>query len=178
MIVPSGSPPWARVAAMQDYGGHVDKIDYGNIGAVNSRTDVTAAQICRLAADAAAVSTMIPLFILDLLTVAGSPGTFTVERIRSQWGGVRDTPYAGAAPPSGCIGVTNVSGVGSYPTGPGGYVALLAVPSSATELFGVTAAIVVRSAVSAAASPWGAPSNASVFVLPGGAATRCTIVGY
>jgi len=54
-VVPTGTPAWVKSNDFQTYGGHVDKANYQSLGAVNPRTDVTAEQLARMAADLAAV---------------------------------------------------------------------------------------------------------------------------
>ena len=53
-ITPSGLPAWTRTADHTSYGGSTSKANYQGQGAVNPRTDVTAEDLCRLAADLAA----------------------------------------------------------------------------------------------------------------------------
>lgn len=55
MVTPTGSPAWTKTADHTFYGGHLQKINYQSQGAVNSRTDLTAENLCRIAADLAAV---------------------------------------------------------------------------------------------------------------------------
>jgi hypothetical protein len=131
MIVPSGSPIWSRAASMENYGGHVDKIDYGGIGAVNARTDVTAAQLCRLAEDAASMAMVAQLFWLE---VSRTTGGFDVLRFRSQWR-TAIASYAGGAPLTDPVYEDCVAAIWDSP-----YLELR-IPTSATDRFGVTDAI-------------------------------------
>jgi len=54
-VVPTGNPAWNRTNDHVDYGGDLNKINYESQGAVNPRTDLTAEQVVRIAADMAAV---------------------------------------------------------------------------------------------------------------------------
>jgi hypothetical protein len=53
MITPAGAPAWVKTNDHTTYGGDVNKQNYQSRGAVNPKTDVTAAQFCRMAADLA-----------------------------------------------------------------------------------------------------------------------------
>jgi hypothetical protein len=171
MIVPAGLPIWSRTATTLDYGGHPNKKDYLGIGAVNAQTDVTAAQLCRLTEDAAAIAMMSPLFMMYITAVAGSPITFTVQRVRSLWGANTDTPYAGAAPPTGFPQATNVPTTGDR--------LHVIPPVSASDAFGVTGAIIIRFPFGIGSAVLESNTTAeAVFVWSDGASGAATIWGY
>jgi hypothetical protein len=99
-VTPTGAPAWVRTTSFEDYGGHEDKRDYMNVGAVNARTDVSAAEFSRMVSDVAAVAHTAPMWVLTVLCNDGSPAAPTVE-VALGMTGVRMTSYAGASPPSG-----------------------------------------------------------------------------
>lgn len=91
-ITPTGSPVWTRQNNHEAYGGNLNKKNYQSRGAVNGKTDLTAENVCRIAADMAAVGKTAPFcsFVAtfddsgpanptiesaDLLTMAGTAPT-------------------------------------------------------------------------------------------------------
>jgi hypothetical protein len=63
-IIPTGRPAWARTNVHSAYGGDVNKVNYQGIGTVNPRTDLSAENLCRLAADLAAVARTAPFAVV------------------------------------------------------------------------------------------------------------------
>jgi len=54
-IVPTGLPAWLHANDHTTYGGNVNKANFQGLDSVNGRTDVSAQEYCRVAADLAAV---------------------------------------------------------------------------------------------------------------------------
>lgn len=118
-IVPTGHPCWVRANSHTTYGGNVNKIDYQSIGPVNPRTDIGAAQFCRLASDVAAIQLTAPFATVTYLcndTVAAVP---TVEEydamvgaaptgIRNGDGDITFTWLDSYADPYSVIGEVNI----------------------------------------------------------------------
>jgi len=65
-ITPTGLPAWTRTAAHTDYGGHTSKTNYMGGGVINAKTDVGAEQVCRMAADVAALVRVAPFAVLTI----------------------------------------------------------------------------------------------------------------
>ncbi len=99
-ITPTGAPAWTRTVSHVDYGGHPSKRDYMGQGAIDALTDLSAAQLCRLASDVAAVVRTAEFAVMVLLCNDSSPAAPTVEFV-SLMTGVRLVEYAGDAAPSG-----------------------------------------------------------------------------
>jgi hypothetical protein len=55
MIVPTGSPAWVHANNHETYGGNVNKENYQALDSINGRTDVSAQEFVRGAADLAAM---------------------------------------------------------------------------------------------------------------------------
>jgi hypothetical protein len=101
MVTPAGLPAWTRTADPDTYGGIATKRDLGGIGAVNAKTDVTAAEYIRLAVDVAGAVHGASLFWMRILVdYAGGSAVATVEQCCTQWSGPSGW-YAGVTPPSG-----------------------------------------------------------------------------
>lgn len=100
MSTPAGLPSWTRTATIEYYGGHPDKQNYMGQGAIDARTDVTAEQLNRLAADLAACVRVAPFCVILLTTNDTTPGPPFVQSIRMQ-NRVNLTGYAGDNPPPG-----------------------------------------------------------------------------
>lgn len=77
-IVPSGNPAWSRSNGHSAYGGNVNKINYQSVGTVNPRTDVSAENICRIAADLAAVARTCPFATMTFTCDDVSPAAPTI----------------------------------------------------------------------------------------------------
>jgi hypothetical protein len=152
MITPAGSPPWARAASMQSYGGDVNKKDYGGIGSVNARTDVTAAQFVRMTSDLASLNPVAQLFWMQITQAPAL--IITVNRVRSLWGANTDTPYSGA---SQAVGFPSV-------TLPETNQLRVVLPTSAIGQFGDSAAIVALAAFSSTLTLLSGPTASNVFV--------------
>lgn len=112
MTTPAGRPAWARTVDHADYGGHVNKTNYQSQGVVNPRTDVGAEAIARMTADLAAVVRTAEFFEATILCNDASPAAPTVESVLMMTG-VRTSPYAGDAPPTGFPTVTR-NGTGDF----------------------------------------------------------------
>lgn len=100
MTTPTGSPAWSRAASHAHYGGDVDKENYLSRGAIDARTDITAEQIQRLAADLEAVVRTCPMASLTYLNNDSTPAPPTIEAVTAMFG-VRTTSYAGTDAPTG-----------------------------------------------------------------------------
>lgn len=59
-ITPTGRPAWEHANDHTTYGGSTSKENFASLGAVNSKTDVDAAEFVRLAADVAALQRVAP----------------------------------------------------------------------------------------------------------------------
>ena len=127
-ITPSGYPAWMRANDFTAYGGHADKHDYQNVSSINPRSDVSAAALCRLAADAAAVQRTATF--AALYAVPADPAHPTVSYVRMMTG-VCATPYTGNTPPAGFPTVEYVS-TGVY---------TVTFASSYTDPFGISGAL-------------------------------------
>jgi hypothetical protein len=122
---------------------------------VNALTDVSAAQICRLTADAAGAARTAVLFSMSL---SRSGSTITVNMCSPQWAPPCLSPYDG--------GIT----LGLYPT-----AALtdtnevtITVPSSAVDEFGVSQNIVPYLVLPGAPTAWkGGTITSHAFTLSG-----------
>jgi hypothetical protein len=127
-ITPSGLPAWQRANDFTVYGGHADKHDYQNVPSINPKTDVSAAAMCRLAADVAAVHRTATF--AAIYAVPADPAHPTVSYVRMM-PGICVTPYTGNTPPAGFPTVEYVS-TGVY---------TVTFASSYTDPFGVSGAI-------------------------------------
>jgi hypothetical protein len=111
-IQPSGAPLWLRGSGITQYGGDLNKKDYGGIGAINARTDLSAVQYSRLVADMASLARVSPLMRMQFTPHASAPVT-SVELCSPCWG--VPMPYAdGAAPPSSVY--PTITGTGALRT--------------------------------------------------------------
>lgn len=93
-------PAWTRTAVHTDYGGHVNKTDYLSQGAIDALTDVTAADICRIATDLAALVRTAPFCVITYTCNDSSPAAPTVHSVYMMTG-ISASNYAGDSPPSG-----------------------------------------------------------------------------
>lgn len=85
-ITPTGLPAWVRSNNHTHYGGHLNKTNYQSQDAVNPRTDVTAQNLCRMAADLEAVQRTADLASLTFQCVdGGSPAAPTILDSDSMW---------------------------------------------------------------------------------------------
>jgi hypothetical protein len=96
-IVPSGNPAWVRSNDHTAYGGHVNKTNYASVDAVNPRTDLSAQNLTRMAADLAAVARTAPFAVITFTTNDTSPAAPTIDDY---------TAMAGASP----VGARNGDG--------------------------------------------------------------------
>jgi hypothetical protein len=99
-IIPEGLPAWTRTASHEQYGGNLNKQNFMNSGCINAQTDVGAENLCRAAADLAAVVRTLPMCVMTMLCNDSSPAAPTVEFINMMTG-VPSTSYAGDSPPAG-----------------------------------------------------------------------------
>lgn len=63
-IVPTGNPAWVRSNGHTAYGGNINKTNFQTIGTINPRTDLSAENLCRIAADLAAVARTSPFAVM------------------------------------------------------------------------------------------------------------------
>lgn len=119
-VVPSGAPAWARSAGHADYGGHVNKADFQGVSVVNPKTDVSAAQIARMAADMTAVVRTTAFCVLTG-TMATDTGTPTFNAVRLMTGVYNGSAYSADSAPTGypsgscaSLGVVDVTFASSY----------------------------------------------------------------
>lgn len=107
MAIPVGYPAWTRTAAIEQYGGHLSKRNWGDTGAIDALTDVTAEQLTRLTADLAAVVRTAPICVLRIVdtnarsqTTTASLADIQVVSCVCQWG-VAPAAYQADTPPTG-----------------------------------------------------------------------------
>lgn len=113
------------------YGAHPNLHDYGDIGAVNANTDITAAQYKRLAADAAGCAMTTPLALIGLRNTGSA---LFVDYVSCLWAPLLKTFYAAATPPSA------VYPTGAMLTSTSGRVVL---PATAADEFGVSSSVIM-----------------------------------
>ena len=105
MTTSYGTPPWNRTMALGDYGGDLNKRNYGGRGVVDPRTDIDAGQINRMAADLCALSRTAAF---SVVTVDGA----TTPNVTHAVVGAVETVsagYVGSSPPDGFPTVTRVA---------------------------------------------------------------------
>lgn len=78
-ITPTGNPAWVRSNGHTVYGGNVNKTNYQSVGTVNPRTDVSAENVCRMAADLAAVARVSPFSVMTYTCDDTTPAAPTVN---------------------------------------------------------------------------------------------------
>lgn len=78
-ITPTGYPAWVKASAHTTYGGHINKTNYQSQGTINPRTDLSAADYCRMVADLAAVMRTAPFAIMVFTCNDTAPGAPTVD---------------------------------------------------------------------------------------------------
>jgi hypothetical protein len=144
--------------------------DYGNTGAINANTDVTAAQYKRLAGDCAAGSLTAPIATIVLRY---DNGDAYVSSVVVPWAPPLYTEYAGASPPSALY--PSVAIVGSTAT--------IALPNAATDDYGVSENVIARIATPfLSAAYWEGPTGTSSFAITCAAFSNsegfCPIVVY
>ncbi len=104
---PTGSPAWTRAVSHVDYGGDTNKRNYGLIGPVDSQTDISAEEWCRLASDTAAAVRSADFAVFDISISVVAAVVNSVYMMT----GVRTVSYNGVTPPTGFPGITR-SGTG------------------------------------------------------------------
>jgi hypothetical protein len=97
---PAGLPPWSKTAAIEYYGGHVNKQNLLAQDATDPRTDVTAEQLMRLSADLASIVRVSAFCVMLVTCNDTSPAAPTVHYVRMM-NGVDSDGYAGGSPPTG-----------------------------------------------------------------------------
>jgi len=88
-ITPTGNPAWVRSNGHTAYGGNVNKTNYQSVGTINPRTDLSAENLCRIAADLAAVARVSPFAVVTFTCDDTTPAAPTVSNYYAM---------AGAAP--------------------------------------------------------------------------------
>lgn len=162
MTTPAGYPFWQRGRAPSLYGGTPEKRDYGGIGAVNAKTDVTAAQYLRLCSDVAAIANVSP--ICTILCTWRWNAHPLVTFVSCPWAAPVTVSYTGNVPPSSLYpfliqGSATQMGV--------------ALPESALDEFGVSGDIVANMVlVTWGAAPvtgvyWEGPTGTNEFTIGG-----------
>jgi hypothetical protein len=99
-ITPTGAPAWARTNTHETFGGNVDKTNHLSRGVIDALTDVGAEQLCRIAADLAALERTAPVAVLTYTCNDSTSGAPTIL-YANMMTGVRNTSYAGDAAPTG-----------------------------------------------------------------------------
>lgn len=144
---------WGRGASAGSYGASSTLRDYGDVGAINANTDVTAAQYKRLASDAAASTRTAPI---ATMLVRYAAGVAYVANCVVPWAPALFLEYLGSAPPSSAYPVAAISG--SYLT--------VNFPVSAVDEYGVSENIIVRIAVSTLnGTAWQGPTGGSSLAI-------------
>lgn len=111
MITPNGQPAWTRTSTPDTYGAVPGLHDLGGVGAVNAKTDITAAEYTRMAADVASAVRVAPLFWATLLVSMPVLGGDNVQVVQcSPMWDVPSGTYAGASPLSGSYPTVTISG--------------------------------------------------------------------
>lgn len=131
----AGSPSWTRSATAATYGGHSELEDFAAQGAVDPKTDISAAEYKRICADVAAIQRTAALARIRLVcrdTPSALPPTVKEVAVQS---GLRLQQYTGNAPPSGFPTITR------YANG----AILVVLPATLADDFGITAAPEVHS---------------------------------
>lgn len=140
--IPTGSAPWLRTQSFVDYGGDANKTDYLGIGIINPKTDVSAAQLQRLANDIAAIGRSTPLVTIGWTCNDTAPAVPTITLCRGMAWNYDGAGYAGDTPPTG------------YPSaarnGDGDITITFA--SSYTDSYGVSGALALHGAAPSATS--------------------------
>lgn len=152
-VTPSGYPVWARATAFTDYGGSAAKRDFMGVGAVNSLTDVSAAQFSRLVSDVAAIARTAAFGELTFVCSDSSPAAPTVESALLMTG-VRTSSYVSSSAPTG------------FPSGArnGNGDATFTFSANYSDDYSTSAALTIRGAHATAHATSGAHRNATVEI--------------
>lgn len=112
MIVPAGSPAWTRTATPDIYGAVPGLHDLGGVGAVNAKTDITAAEYVRMAADVASAVRAAPLFWMAMRAVLPGVGVASVQvqQCSVMWDSPSGAYEDGESPPTGSYPTVRWSG--------------------------------------------------------------------
>lgn len=130
MTTPNGLPYWSRTASAELYGASAGKADYQTPGAINARTDVSAAQFLRLAADLAGIARVTPVAAVHWTCNDSAPAAPTI--LHGSCGATRSSAsYAGDAAPAGLPSATRL-GTGSI---------RIVLPSTSEDDFLVTSPV-------------------------------------
>lgn len=141
---PAGLPIWTRTAAIEQYGGDLNKRDWGDLGAVDALTDVTAAQLCRLTADLAGVARVAKLGRIVIgdtnarSKTVSSPADIQVISAECLWG-IAPGAYQGNTPSTGFPSVVVTTTIYGW-----GYE--VDFGASQTDDYGASAAIAIKGA--------------------------------
>jgi hypothetical protein len=87
-ITPTGNPAWVRSNGHTAYGGNVNKVNYQSVGTINPRTDLSAENLCRIAADLAAVARVSPFAVVTFTCDDTTPAAPTVSNYYAMAGAV------------------------------------------------------------------------------------------
>jgi hypothetical protein len=154
MIVPSGKPVWGGTTSMLDYGGHLEKKNYGGIGMVNALTDTGAEQFVRMTTDAASVARTAGQMKAQL-NISRDGTTITVNKCITPWTDSSIGSYDGANPPTGYPEVT-LSGTNTI---------TVSIATSATDEFGVSENIVLHGVFVGGPVKWDGTFTGNTFDL-------------
>jgi len=77
-VTPTGSPAWVRSNGHTAYGGNINKVNYQSVGTINPRTDLSAENLCRIAADLAAVARVSPFAVMTFTCDDTTPAPPTI----------------------------------------------------------------------------------------------------
>ncbi len=142
MTTPTGSPPWLRTTSYVDYGGDANKTDYLGIGIINPKTDVSAAQLQRMANDLAACARAVPACTIAYTCNDTAVGHPTVTLCRGMAWNYAGAGYTGDRPPTGYPTVTRAADGDNTIT----------FDSTYTDSYGVSGAFAINAAAPSVAS--------------------------
>lgn len=136
MPTPTGNPAWIRTNDHSAYGGNVNKTNYESVGTVNPRTDLSAENLCRIAADLAAVARTAPFAVIKFTCNDSSPAVPTINEFTAMVGGqptgarngngdVTFTWSSSYNDPYGVSGTTTIIGGEATVNNIGGYFAVV-----------------------------------------------------
>jgi hypothetical protein len=91
MTTPTGRPAWERANDHTAYGGHLQKTNYQGVDSVNGRTDLSAQNLCRIAADLEAVQRTAPWASFTFTCNDTAPAAPTINVFTSMIGATEPT---------------------------------------------------------------------------------------